>query len=155
MRKIWILFLGIVASGCVSMAVEPQDEVLTGTVVEVVVNEQKPQEPEINEATSIEKVYLGMSEKDVSRIMGDEMVVGYQKNSRTGVLETINMGTVYKTETLKAGEKAYFIKYYFTSSNKADGIISEDELTPLVFEDSRLVGTSWDFLFRLKNELNF
>ncbi|MBU0469511.1 MAG: DUF3192 domain-containing protein [Candidatus Omnitrophica bacterium] len=155
MRKILIIFLGVIVSGCVSMEIEPQDAVLTGKVVEVVVIEPSAQKAVASETTSIEKVYLGMSERDVSRIMGDEMVVGYQKNIKTGVLEKINMGTIYKTETLKAGEKVYLIKYYFTSINKADGIISEDELTPLVFEENRLVGSGWTFLFRLKNELSF
>ena len=148
------IFSCVIFSGCVGLEVQPHDKVLGNKIVKVAVIEPKLQKEE-NEVTSIENVYLGMTERTVSEIMGDEMVVGYQKNRKTGVLEKINMGMVYRKEILKAGERIYLVKYYFTSTSKADGIISEEELTPLVFEQNRLVGSSWEFLFRLKNELSF
>ncbi len=155
MKKILILFLFVTTCGCSSMEVKSQDEVFGNRILEVVAVEQQAQQKEEKKETSIENVYLGMTDKDISRIMGEEMVVGYQKNRKTGVLEKINMSTVYRMETLKAGTKRYLVKYYFTAIDKADGIISEEELAPLVFEENRLVGSSWDFLFRLKNELSF
>lgn len=155
MKKILIVLLSVLTCGCVSMDVKSPDEVFGNRIVEVVEVEQQLQLEAEKKETSIENVYLGMTDRDVSKVMGDEIVVGYQKNRKTGVLEKINMGTVYRTETLKAGSKNYLVKYYFTGINKADGIISEEELAPLVFEENRLVGSSWDFLFRLKNELSF
>lgn len=155
MKKILIVLLSVLTCGCVSMDVKSPDEVFGNRIVEVVEVEQQSQLEAEKKETSIENVYLGMTDRDVSKVMGDEMVVGYQKNRKTGVLEKINIGTVYRTETLKAGSKNYLVKYYFTGINKADGIISEEELAPLVFEENRLVGSSWDFLFRLKNELSF
>lgn len=37
------------------------------------------------------------------------------------------------------------------SEAAADGAVSEDELTPLVFEKDVLVGNGWNFLNQLRN----
>ena len=56
----------------------------------------------------------------------------------------------------------YFVLYYFTQIVKPDGLLSEDELTPLIFEaktssqnissQDPLIGKGQDFVFRLKNQ---
>ena len=38
------------------------------------------------------------------------------------------------------------VDYYYTDIKKADDAVTDDELTPLVMENGRLVGWGWSFL---------
>jgi len=52
----------------------------------------------------------------------------------------------YKTEFLTINDKQYNVIYYYTDIRKSDGAITDDELTPLIFEDGKLIGWGWSFL---------
>ncbi len=43
-------------------------------------------------------------------------------------------------------ESVYTIVYYYTDTIKADKAITDDELTPLVFKDDRLIGWGREML---------
>ncbi len=133
---IGILFL----SGCVSFngeSVSPQSVLLRQ-----------------NSLTNISALKAGMSYPEVTAIMGPFVKIGYKKSDyQTNGFEPITLRHPYRVETLSAQDKAYEVTYYFTVINNADGIIADDELTPLVFEDQKLIGKGWDFLFQLRKNI--
>ncbi len=101
--------------------------------------------------TPVDRVYVGMAYQEVTGIMGDRLMVGYE--TVNGQAKRIFLKSPYRVETLKDGPKRYQVLYYYTDVHKADGIVDEEELTPLVFEDNRLIGKGRDFLFKLKDTL--
>ena len=103
---------------------------------------------------AFDKVDVGMSYSDVLAAMGYEVVIGYEKKDDTSQkLEPIISKQPYKTDVFIHEEKIYEALYYFTSIKKADGVISEDELTPFVFLDGKLVGIGQEYLFKVRNGL--
>lgn len=53
----------------------------------------------------------------------------------------------YRAETFrsKAGSTIEIL-FYYTDLKRSDGAITDDELTPIVLENDRLIGWGWSFL---------
>lgn len=140
MNKYFVCIFSLIFAGCVSVSEEssPLDSVLLKK----------------NSLTNIEMVNVGMSYKEVTAILGASVRVGYQQSDQGPmVFEPINLKQPTRAEILNTQGKNYEVLYYFTGIHKADGMISDDELTPLIFQDQKLVGKGWDFLFRLKKNM--
>ena len=43
-------------------------------------------------------------------------------------------------------DKIFEVIYYVTDVKNDDGAITDDELTPLVFDEGNLIGWGWSFL---------
>ena len=109
--------------------------------------------PTIREMVNLHSLHNGMSAQEVNTLLGDKVVTGYDLvNSKKQIFTPITLKNPYREETLKNGDKTYEVAYYFTSIKKQDGMITDDELTPLVFENSRLIGQGWSFLNALRKE---
>ena len=107
----------------------------------------------VREMVDLRSIHEGMSTQEVKTQLGDKVVTGYDlTHPKNGNAISIVLKNPYRKEILKNGEKNYEIAYYFTSIKKQDGMISDDELTPLVFENNRLIGQGWMFLSVLKKE---
>ncbi len=79
------------------------------------------------------RLSLGMPKFDVLQIMGTQKVK-YITNT-------------YKVETPKGKNGSlYEVLFYHTDVKNKDGLVADNELTPLVFEDSQLIGWGWAFL---------
>jgi hypothetical protein len=53
----------------------------------------------------------------------------------------------YRNETLTGKDgKSYEVLYYYTELKQRDDRITDDELTPLVFHDGKLIGWGYPFL---------
>jgi hypothetical protein len=79
------------------------------------------------------RLSIGMGKFEVLQIMGTQTV------------ESIN--NPYKVETPKGEDGAlYEVLFYHTELKNKDGLISDDELTPIVFKDDKLIGWGWAFL---------
>lgn len=89
------------------------------------------------------KLSIGMTKEEVLRIMGTRTTKAYQ-GWDGGFVDIIN--NPYRSETLQGKDKTFEVLYYYTDIKKADSAITDDELTPLVFEESKLVGWGWGFL---------
>jgi len=91
----------------------------------------------VSNRTNLSKLSFDMSKQDVARIMGTQTVrdpSGYVSNP-------------YKVETAKAPEGGNLeILFYYTETKKHDDVITDDELTPLVFKDNKLVGWGWSYM---------
>lgn len=101
----------------------------------------------------IGSVRVGMTSREVAAVMGEKTTIGYERpDSVSAAYHAITVNNPYHKEFLKSGDKTYDVFYYFSHIQRADGIISSDELTPLVFEKDVLIGKGWDFLNKLKNQ---
>ena len=143
MKKGLLLVLLMCLSGCVTL---PADQDST-----VRANRDQKRSAGPTALTPINRVYVGMAYQEVIGIMGDRLTVGYEMVD--GRPKRIFLKSPYRVETLKDGRKHYQILYYYTGVHKADGMVDEEELTPLVFEENRLIGKGRDFLFKLKDTL--
>jgi len=95
--------------------------------------------------TNIAKVKVGMPTETVEVVMGKDLVVGYSVNSEyDGGYEPIKEVQPYKTEIVTADERTYRCDYYITKIFKADGMVSEEELTPVIFRNDRVTGIGWE-----------
>ena len=109
--------------------------------------------PPVREMVDLRSIQEGMSPQEVRTRLEDKALTGYDlANPKKETITPIIFKNPYREEILKIGDKAYEIMYYFTSIKKQDGMITDDELTPLVFADNRLIGQDWGFLNRLKKE---
>jgi len=134
-------FLCLFLAGCVAMTSAPE------------FSSQKGKGPSIA-LTNIEKVQLGMTYNEVAGIMGDTINIGYKESSALdGAYEEVLVKNPYYEEVLQSSETQYRVVCYFTHIKKADGIVTDDELTPLVFEENLLIGKGRDFLFELKDRM--
>jgi hypothetical protein len=78
----------------------------------------------------INKLEMGMSRQEVTKLLGKP----------------------YRTETLQGADKVLLVYLYWTDIKSADGAITDDELTPLVFDNNKLIGWGWSFLEDNKNK---
>ncbi len=104
----------------------------------------------VRELTSISRVSLRMTKEEVKGLMGPSVTIGFEKSFPSADFTPITIPNPQRTEVVKARWKTWEVEYYFTQVNQPDGIISDDELTPLVFKNGRLAGQGWAFLKTIK-----
>lgn len=94
---------------------------------------------EANKA-NLKKLSTGMQKSTVVEIMGTE--------PSKGVFMWID--NPYRTESVTAKDgRRYEVLYYYTDLKQRDDKITDDELTPLIFENGKLVAWGRDALRRL------
>ncbi len=90
-----------------------------------------------NNRTNLSRLSLGMSKLQVVNLMGDKTILG-------------DDGTIinnpYRSEILQGKDKILEVLYYYTEKKAADNIITLDELTPIAFDNEKLIGWGWNFL---------
>ena len=97
------------------------------------------------------RLSVGMTKDEVLAIMGTGTIETYRKQIRE-----MDTDEVYRDETItqpyrnelietSAGEPVELL-WYYTDRKKADGVLSDDELTPLILQEGHLVGWGWSFL---------
>lgn len=89
------------------------------------------------------KLSIGMSKEEAINIMGKKRFsAGNLIYSETPLM----INNPYRSEIVAGRDKTLEIIYYVTDVKKNDGVITDDELTPLVFEDGKLIGWGQTFL---------
>ena len=84
------------------------------------------------------KLSIGMSKQEALNVMGTRSFA---------TLEEGRINNPYRSEILSNKEgKVFEVLYYYTDVKKADDAITDDELTPLIFDNGRLIGWGWSFL---------
>ena len=104
-------------------------------------------------ARKIGNIYLGMTRAQVEETLGDSVRVGYRDIRDSGARQEILMKNPYRAETLRGLGEAYEVLFYVTDIKNPDGAITDDELTPVVFNDGLLAGKDWKFYDQLKTRL--
>lgn len=103
--------------------------------------------------TRINSARVGMTSREVAAMMGEKTIIGYERPDITSnAYHPVTVNNPYHKEFLRTADKTCDVFYYFSHIQRADGIISSDELTPLVFEKDVLIGKGWDFLNKLKDQ---
>ncbi len=51
----------------------------------------------------------------------------------------------HRSELYRAGGSDWEVLFYYTSVVRNDGLVTDDELTPVVLQDNRLTGWGWDY----------
>jgi len=85
----------------------------------------------------VQKLSTGMRKDVAKEIMGTDPAKGL----------FMWIDNPYRTETLTGKDgKVYEVLYYYTDLKQRDDKITDDELTPLVFQDGNLIGWGYPFL---------
>lgn len=93
---------------------------------------------------NILRLSIGMSKSQVDKIMGRNSDSG-NETYQAKFVGAIKVSNPYKSEILQGKDKLYEVWYYYTDLKSDDGAITDDELTPLVFEDGKLIGWGQSF----------
>lgn len=95
--------------------------------------------------TAISRVRTGMELAQVRDLMRDRLVTGYRR-ADDGGYEAVEAAQPYQSTRRVTDTGTYDIYFYFTQVYKADGMVSQEELTPLIFRDQKLVGIGYESL---------
>ena len=132
MRKAIILLLGILLiSGCATVTLQSATSI----------NRQ-----------NLLRLSVGMTKNEALNVMGTDtktarVVLHRYGNWGATPVENIIINNPYKNEILRGkDDKAFEVIYYVTDVRKTDDNISDDELTPLIFDNGKLMGWGWSFL---------
>jgi hypothetical protein len=93
------------------------------------------------------KLSVGMTKEQALAMMGNK--------SGGGRFGEPTVNSPYKSEILPGGDKTFEVLYYYTDVRNAIYIanpstVHDDELTPLVFDNGKLIGWGADFLKNIK-----
>ena len=97
------------------------------------------------------KLHIGMTKQEVLDIMGYNSAKDLYAN-----YEKVTVTNPYKSEILQGKDKTLEVIYYCTDTKHQTKVdswgwslpspISDDELTPLIFDNNKLIGWGWSFL---------
>ncbi|MFC1594631.1 DUF3192 domain-containing protein [Candidatus Omnitrophota bacterium] len=108
-------------------------------------------------ATSIDRIFLidrgnlsklavGMTKENVATVMRGGSPKGKGIEGADGVIRYFTLDNVYRSEKFVGDNVLVDVFYYVTTIVREDGIIVDDELTPVIFEENRFTGWGWPFL---------
>jgi hypothetical protein len=86
------------------------------------------------------RLSIGMTKQEVLNTMGTKTFEIYGD----GVDTKIN--NPYRSEIIPDEGKNLEVLYYYTDVKQTDGAVTDDELTPLVLDQGKLIGWGWSFL---------
>ena len=93
------------------------------------------------------KLSIGMSKEESIRIMGTKAFSTYSQGNLLGLPSYLTITNPYRSEILKGkDDKIFEVIYYVTDVKNDDNAITDDELTPLIFNNGKLIGWGWSFL---------
>ncbi|MFH1094388.1 MAG: DUF3192 domain-containing protein [Candidatus Omnitrophota bacterium] len=130
MKKVVILFLcclGLVGCATMSDVINPNRE-------------------------NLMKLSIGMTKDEVIKIMGKDTKTAYKNPAMLNILsygmaaESQKISNPYRSEILPGKDKTLEVWYYVTDDKTGKGIITDDCLTPLVFDNGKLIGWGQGFL---------
>lgn len=100
------------------------------------------------------KLYRGMTKETVLFVMGKKQLETTldEKGLFKKPAGIVYINNPFKTEMLEGKGRVFEVLYYYTEKNKNDGEITDDELTPLVLEEGKLIGWGWNFFKNTKRK---
>ena len=104
-------------------------------------------------ASNLHQLEIGMSKQDIFAIMGTDTETVTEEVYYQGYLagyRELEVSNPYKSEIKKVGDRTYEILYYYADifgmrmgywdASYRDRKVTDNSLTPLVFENDRLIG---------------
>jgi hypothetical protein len=91
------------------------------------------------------KTSIGMSKQEVIDIVGAEPqeVAGLQTPDGQNLAVLNNP---YRSELIQSDDKTLEVDFFVTGDLDNNNVISNEELTPLVFDDGKMIGWGWSYL---------
>ena len=132
----------VISGGCTVTVKEPSKQSPAQTAQTLT-----PSKPMID----LSKISIGMSIDQVKSVIGDEIPVGFTVKEE-GQTSQLTVKSLQKEETLSVQGFSYQVLYYFTYIVHPDDQITNDELTPLVFENGILIAKTWDDFNKIKSK---
>ena len=87
--------------------------------------------------SNLNKISLGMTKSEVLNIMCTITISS---------CEGLYMNSPYRSETTNHNGIDFEIHFFFTDTKKSDNSITDDELTPVVYLNGKVVGYGWSYL---------
>lgn len=107
--------------------------------------------PVVRKFISLNQIQKGMTPAEVKAVLGSQIVIGYEMPDITQErYKPVVIDNPYRSEDYAKGSRQYRIEYYLTCISTSDNAVTDDELTPLIFENDKLTGWGWDFLEGIK-----
>lgn len=98
---------------------------------------------------NLAKLAPGMTRMEVESVMGHEQAGGGLPEVVFGRVQYLKAKNPMREETVKGADgAAYLVLFYYTDLKQRDDKITDDELTPVVFRDGKVVGIGHEFLKR-------
>ena len=106
-----------------------------------------PQQVRTMNKEKLNELEIGMYENVVLMIMG----------SKTIKIESapFTIENPFKTEIYSNDVNVYKILYFYTDLVKSDGFITDEELTPIIFKNNKLIGWGRDVWKKIVNTNEF
>lgn len=149
MDKIIFLMLIVLSGGCAVTTVSTPQQTLEAPVPPsgFVVDHVFASDDEIR------KLLPGVSREETLALIGRTLTVGYELRSGSkDEYQAVTTPNPHKSQQITKGGNVYQVDFYLTRIKRADGIVTDDELTPVVFESNKLIGKGWDFFnSKIKN----
>lgn len=95
--------------------------------------------------TNLLQLSIGMTKENVLSIMGTKTRYA-NYNERVSRYVDAPINNPYRSEIMQGNNKTFEVLYYYTDIKSVDDAITDDELTPLVFDEGKLIGWGWSFL---------
>lgn len=138
-RIVWLAVCALL-SGCAITTVPPSEPYVMTAPTPKISEHVFPSED------AIDKLLLGVSREEALALVGRTVTVGYElREGANDEYQPTTSPNPYRSQQITKNKDVYQVDYYLTRINKADGVISDDELTPLVFQDNKLIGKGWEF----------
>ena len=87
---------------------------------------------------------LGISREEALALVGRTATTGYELKGANDY-KPVTVVNPYRSQKITKGSDVFVVDYYLTAVRKADGVVSDDELTPLIFQADKLIGKGWEF----------
>jgi len=95
------------------------------------------------------KLSIGMTKDEALKTMGTEPFKNAnwtEVSAHRKITRGMTITNPYRSEIIQGKDKTLEVIYYVTDDKDNNGAISDDELTPLVFDGGKLTGWGWSFL---------
>src|SRR5690348_2701421 len=97
---------------------------------------------------NLAKVRPGMTRLEVTSLMGEAQAGGGLPEVVFGRVRYLRAKNPMREETVKRADGDYLVLFYYTDLKERDDKITDDELTPVVFRDGKVVGVGTPYLGR-------
>ena len=93
------------------------------------------------------KLSVGITKEEALNIMpkGKGTVVPFA-GVYTGLIgRGMTINNPYRSEILQGKDKTFEVIYYVTDIKTSESVVTDDDLTPLIFDNGKLIGWGWSF----------
>jgi hypothetical protein len=130
-RLVALLFAAAALAACATLMVDPLEQLRSA-------NKQ-----------NLAKVSPGMTRMELESVMGHEHAGGGLPEVVFGRVQYLRAKNPMREETVRGADGAdYLVLFYYTDVKQLDDRIADDELTPVVLRDGKVVGVGYPFLKR-------